>query len=295
MANSSRDEVALAGPDGNRAAALLSAAKDHGTALLSDLTGRAVARLLTNGGSRGAISAPVLFDDAELAQLAGSLANTIATADLLGRARVHGWRQVAEKRVKKFSESDDPFASFADPIPPAPPRLAVDYFRRLVPTLGLDPHRYGPLLDRHAFTLAVAADQVILEKVKEAIAARLEGRAEPGTATNEVQEILDAAGVSPKNPAYSEMVYRTNMMDAYNQGATAELQSPEMQEFFPVWKYEGILDSRTGDDHRPKIGRYYPVSAAFAEVRGPRVFSCRCSFTPVSKYDAAKVRVETTW
>lgn len=169
---------------------------------------------------------------------------------------------------------DNAFYKFEEPVPVIAPAGAVDYFRRLVPSLGVDPMRYGPLLERHAFTLAAATDKVILDKVKQAITARLAGTAPISTAPADIQAILDAAGVSPANPQYSEMVWRTNAMDAYNQGATAELQSPDMADAFPVWRYEGILDSRTGDDHRPKIGLFFPTSAAFPEVRGPRVFNC---------------------
>ena len=132
----------------------------------------------------------------------------------------------------------------------------------------------------------MATEQTLLEKVKQAIAA---GLASGRDATPDVQDVLDAAGVSPKNPAYCEMVVRTNQMDALNAGAMAEMQTPEMQEAFPVWRYDGILDSRTGEDHRPMIGRHYPVSRAFAEVRGPRVFNCRCSPTPVWRGEAAEL------
>ncbi len=194
----------------------------------------------------------------------------------------------------------DPFALFPEPIPPLIPERAVSYFQALIPTLGTDVMRYGPQLERHAFTLAVATDAVMLDKVKVAIKSRLEGSLPVSTATADIQDILNLAGVAPANPQYAEMVYRTNMMDAYNTGQVAELADPVMQEFFPVWRYDGILDSRTGDDHRPHIGLYYPSSAIFADVRGSRIYNCRCSFTPINKYDWAELvgrgaRLETAW
>jgi GNAT superfamily N-acetyltransferase len=208
-----------------------------------------------------------------------------------------------EPRVARFDDAPlptDPFHPFPEPIPATPPAEAVAYFQKLVPTLGSDPFRYGPLLERHAFTLAVATEQTLLDKVKKAIGERLSGAAPLGSATADVQDILDAAGVSPANPQYADMVVRTNLCEAYNAGATAEMQSPEMQEFFPWWRYDGILDSRTGDDHRPKIGKYYPASAVFADVRGPRVWNCRCCPTPVFRSEVAElqargVRPESEW
>jgi len=208
----------------------------------------------------------------------------------------------------RLGPDDDPFAPFPEPIPFQQPKEAVEYFNRLIPSIGTDPYRYGALLERHAFTLAAAADQALLDKVKQAIvkkvqgvvADRLSGAATLGTATADIQDILDAAGVAPANPQYSEMIFRTNMMDAYNAGQTAEMAKPEMQEFFPVWRYEGILDSRTGDDHRPKIDKYFPSTAVFADVRGPRVWNCRCGHTPLYRTEWAELqakgaRVESSW
>ena len=193
--------------------------------------------------------------------------------------------RATRRATMKFAEPpSDPWHDFAEPVPAVEPAAAVDYFRRLVPTLADDPGRYGLALGRHAFTLAVATEQTVLQKVKDAILAGLR----TGTdATADAQDVLDAAGVSPKNPQTAEMIWRTNAMDALNNGAQAEIASPEMQEAFPVIRYDGILDSRTGDDHRPHIGRYYPATRAFADIRGPRVYNCRCSFTPIHRSEAA--------
>jgi SPP1 gp7 family putative phage head morphogenesis protein len=247
------------------------------------------------------LAEPVLFDDEELASIADALSRTIATADLMGRARIRRRAQMAGKlgtynvATETFTEaSDDPFSDFAEPVPALAPESALAYFRKLVPALGASTVRYGPRLDRHTFTLAVAADQVILDRVKSAILTALQSGTATG-ATPDVQDILDSAGVSLNNPQYAEMVVRTNLLDAYNQGAEAELAEPEMKEAFPAWEYLGVLDDRTGDDHKPKIGKYYPASASFAEVRGPRVFNCRCSFAPVSRYLMSGVRVEERW
>ena len=194
----------------------------------------------------------------------------------------------------------DPFHRFDEPIPAVAPDAAAEYVRRLVPSLGVDPYRYGPLLERHAFTLAIAADRVILDKVKSAILDQLKTGV---NATPVVQDLLDAAGVSVRNPQFSEMVVRTNVMDALNAGATAELQAPEMQEAFPVWRYEAILDGRERATHGARNGKFYPSSVSFAEVRGTGIeeaANCRCTQTPIYRTEWADlqrqgVRVETVW
>ncbi len=89
-------------------------------------------------------------------------------------------------------------------------------------------------------------------------------------------------------------------MDAYNAGTQEEMQDPDVQEFFPVWQYLGIDDGRQGSDHESKFNKYYPVDATFEEVRGPRVWNCRCSQSPIDKYTWADLqkqgaKVETSW
>jgi SPP1 gp7 family putative phage head morphogenesis protein len=282
------DEFCAAGPDGARAHQLLARVRADGAEVFATACESAVRRLLASGDPLGQ---PVLFDDAELGTIAEALSRCIASADLMGRARIRRRAEMAERVAFAESGTDDPFHDFAD-VPVLEPTTALEYFRRLVPSLGGSAVRYGPKLDRHAFTLAVASDQTILDKVKAAIAKQLQAGQ---NAVPEVQQVLDDAGVSAKNPQYADMVVRTNVLDAYNQGAQDEVADTEMQERFPAWEYLGVLDDRTGDDHRPKIGKYYPASAPFAAVRGPRVWNCRCSFAPVSKYLMNGIRVEGSW
>mgnify|MGYP001569734410 CR=1 FL=1 len=44
-------------------------------------------------------------------------------------------------------------------------------------------------------------------------------------------------------------------------------QAEDLHDRLPVWQYMAIDDSRLGDDHRPMMGKYYPSSVTFAEVR----------------------------
>jgi hypothetical protein len=288
------DEFAPAGPDGARAAALLAEAKRDGAEVFAAACESAVNRLLANANP---LDADVLFTDEELADIADALSRGIATADLLGRVRVRRRAEMA-KGKEGFAESDgDPFDVFEEAVPSLAPEAAVGYFTRLVPALGKSVVRYGPRLDRHAFTLAVASDQVILDRVKAAILKELTTGEK---ALPAVQDILDAAGVSVKNPQYSEMVVRSNVLSALNEGQAAELAEPEMQEAFPVWMYDGIRDGRQGKDHEPHFGKYFPSTTTFSEVRGPRIFNCRCGHTPIYKglwedMQRRGVRVETQW
>lgn len=282
---SEKTELALAGKDGQRAADLLAASKRTGRDTFHAIAATAVRRLLSDPDP---MTAPVLFTDAELKEIANSLAATQATADLLGRARVHRIAERISRRHQGFAESPaDPWFDFAEPPPALQPAEAVGYFQNLVPTLAIDPLRYGPRLDRQAFTLATAADETVLKRVQQVILDQL-ANGKRSNPAGDIESILDAAGVGSRNPQYAEMVYRTNMMDAYTQGQTAELQSPDMQEVFPAWEYHAITDERARPHHAAREGKLYPNSVTFAEVRGTDaddVCNCRCGFSPVDRWD----------
>lgn len=283
------DEVALAGPDGAAAARLLSQAKSRGALTLHYLARRAVKRLLAEKNPQRAKS---LFTMQELESLADSLAATTATANLLGRARVRERAQQAELMADGLAEfaDGDSFAMFADAPPTVlPPERAAAYFKSLTPTLGIDPLRFGPEQQRTAFTLAVGTDQALLAKVKDVIGEALVTGETAGAAAD-IQALLELAGVAPKNPQYAELVFRTNMLDSYVTGIMEEAQADDMAEFFPVWRYLGIRDGRQGADHEPMFDRYYPNDAVFAEVRGERVWNCRCCPNPIDRFTWAKLQ-----
>jgi hypothetical protein len=89
-------------------------------------------------------------------------------------------------------------------------------------------------------------------------------------------------------------------MDSCTQGAVEEFQTDDMREFFPVCQDLGIRDGRQGKDHEPHFDLYDPNEASFAEVRGERVFNCRCAPNPIDKYTWAKLvaqgdKIEQSW
>lgn len=285
-------DVALAGADGRLAAELLRNAVRQGTAVLAAATAAAVARLKRQGVD-AARAATAIYSDAERRQIADALAATNATAELLGGVRVRDRLAAVREGVSLHAEDATPYRSFADgaAVPLYEPLQALSYFRGLVPSLAADdPARFGLRHERAAFTLAAATDLQVLAKVQRAIADAVAAGTPRGDIA--VADVLDAAGVSRRNPGYSEMVFRTNAMDSYNAGATRELQAPDVVDEFPAWLYLGIKDGRQGRDHERHFGRYFPSRVPFALVRGPRVFNCRCTSAPVhrTEWEALKRR-----
>lgn len=284
-------DVGLGGADGRRLEALLHRSLAWSREQFAALASRALHRQLTYG--KHPLVWSHLFTDADRAELAEMLAALHATGGLLGRALMRDWfRREQDRAGVKESVLHEALSA---PLEPLKPESALDYFRRLVPTLGIDPQRYGPDLRRHAFTLAVATERSLLTAVQDVIRGRLDTGQAIRTAPKDVQELLDAAGVSPRNPAYADAVCRTNLMDSYNQGLQQEMDDPDVREMFPVWKYSNPADSRSRLKHAARDGNYYPASVPFTVVRGTEaedVISCRCTPIPVSKFEWRRLRAK---
>lgn len=184
----------------------------------------------------------------------------------------------------------DCFTSFVDatPLRPLVPERALDYFRGLLPMKGIDLIIWPRDLKRRAFTLAVETEETLLEKIQKLIAEKLESGKKIKAAPRQIAALLEEVGVSPRNPQYAEMVFRTNTRDSYLQGAQQQLH--EVADYFPVWRYVGIRDGRQGHDHEPMFDQFYPSTTLFAEVRGKRVYNCRCDFIPLSAAEWRELR-----
>ena len=321
---SATQQVALAGSDGETAERLLAEAKRQGSATLSALLGRALRRHLEAGQ---AITGQ-LFDDAEMAELAKAFEATCATADLLGRARIRERQNDGQRNSrtpamdsKPATLSDDyatafgfdnapvsaltaqprrEFYSFADvpAIKPFPPQKALAYFRRLVPSLDVHPERFGAEQQRRAFTLAARTSLELKERVHKAIGDILASGDVP-KGEGLVKQLLERTGCSRANPSYSEMVVRTNLIDAYQQGAQEELRHPDVLPDFPAWAWVAVDDNRLRPSHRKlafdEHGRpkYYSSSMTFQQVRdmhGYDGFNDRCNFRPIHKSEWAELQ-----
>lgn len=286
-----RAEVSAAGADTAAAVQLLSAANGEGVQTMAEIAESALTRWLGKG-PEALLRAKHFFDDDETDRLAQQLVKVNGTAELLGRARIRLRQQeaIANRGNRKFSEHRTAgfLRIFAEPVRPLTPADALEYFRGLVPQLGTDPERFGRRLERHAFTMAEASDHRTLGVVQDIITRRMETGLAVRAAKDDIDDILAAAGVHPRNPQYSEMVLRTNMMDNYNTGRERELANEDVQETFPVWMYGNPRDTRSRDHHADKDGLYFSSKVPFTAVRGTDagdVCNCRCIPIEIDKWE----------
>jgi DNA topoisomerase IB/2'-5' RNA ligase len=276
-----------AGPDGKDVYKLLNQCKTDGAKIVADMAKKAATRMLKSGETE------TFFTDDELQELSESLEEFMAPADLLGRASVLIRHEKAKQQddVTRFSEKACGIPEkFADArLRPMKPASALSYFRSLVPSMNLDVKRWGDSLRRKTFTMAEATNKIILNKVQKVIASRAAaGLATYGPAA--VEDVLVKAGIHPKNPQYPEMVFRTNYMDMLNVAAEEQRLDPDIVDDFPVWRYMGIRDGRQGKDHEQHFDQYFSNKVKFHEVRGERIFNCRCQPVPVYKSEWKRLK-----
>lgn len=98
------------------------------------------------------------------------------------------------------------------------------------------------------------------------------------------KEITKKYGWYPnnKNNWRADIIYQTNMSQAYNAGREARMQ--ELKEHRPYAEYVAVLDSRTRSHHRELHGQVHHLDSYFWEVYTPsNGWRCRCLKRSISK------------
>ncbi len=252
-------------------------------------TGRALAGTLPSGSNvlfqspTGTGIVPVLVDPAQL-DAAWALDQGYYIPPGGGGAEIPGRRA----GVEQYLQSGAPITA---------PRATLDPDGTISFSDGR--HTFSVLRDGGIDQMPVA---VPVEQAAEV--ARLFGSTLPAvpdalSAAESVESLLTQAGVSPANPSYASMVVRTNMMSAYNEGAMAEMQDPDVADVFPVWRYVGISDGRQRPSHEVQFDKYFSNDTDFADVRDAVKgsfdgFACRCTFIPTDRWSWAALQASGT-
>ena len=203
------------------------------------------------------------------------IGKNVFLSELLGReSTAHVARHIV--KVKKFQDRPVivvPNVTFTEAVedivhrtPEVAPFATPEAIQRIVVNQG--------------FTLARAADQLIVERVQKALAKFVE----EGKATSDGAAII--AEIGDWTFAYGENVYRTNISRAFSSGRMAQVEQPGVREAIPAFRYSAVDDDVTRANHWAADGLVAPVGhALWGSFKPPLGFLCRCGLDFIDRYD----------
>lgn len=92
------------------------------------------------------------------------------------------------------------------------------------------------------------------------------------------------------SPGHTEVVFRTNMISAYNQGHTDGYFDPLVADAIPAIQFVAVIDSRTTNICESLDGQIFLKGDALgAQLTPPLHYQCRSTTVPVFSDEFAKV------
>ncbi len=208
------------------------------------------------------------------------------TADVLGRSHV--------LQRAKSAGIDVALEKFADPIESKVfaggtaviPKEAIRFLQTRVPL----PVKSIEKIVARARSRSQRAIKELIDQLVETLDEELAIAARRGLTVEQfskrINGILKRAGLDPIAPFRLETIFRTNNTAAYTAGRLEQIEHPDVAPTFQWLQYNAILDGATRPNHAAMNGRVYRAdNAIWNEWMPPNGFNCRCSVTPVAKFD----------
>ena len=190
-----------------------------------------------------------------------------------------------------------------------PPERAIRYFETLGYTVPTDwpqrmqqaaakaqtiagIYRQDVVADIHRALGESAAKGTPFAKFRDAVERQLTAK---GLHLDQAGDMVDTAtgellgkGITPQR---LEVIYRTNMQNAYMAGRWQELQ--DNRAAMPYLQYTAVMDNRTRPLHRELHGQVYHIDDPFWDTfYPPNGFNCRCTVTAYSAADLTRRGLE---
>ncbi len=233
------------------------------------------------------------------APLKGVFFQTMLTSNMLGRADVVVETQnqgYSFGKIKKFAEADD----FLTMEKLFTPEEAANFFAGKVP---MTREEYDALVQQimdKAFYVSGLEKTAIERDMKNLITDALNNGMSLDTFKFKLQElqvkytkpVYEREGVGQASADdtvldyHAETVFRTNIMNAYNEGKSAIYGDPDIKEFFPAYEYTAIMDGRTTDLCTELDGMIRLADdPVWDKFWPPNHFNCRSTVVSINKYD----------
>lgn len=222
------------------------------------------------------------------------LARHLAAANLLGRAQVT--REVRRKtgRLVSIASSsrfrhrgihfDEGTAGFSLDLPAD---NAADFIRSLTPVTrdtfdGLT-SQYQAL----SFTLAGAADQRLIQKIRDALAEIIASGGTEAEFEAAALKLTSDAGVADISAFTLDTAFQTAMQNAYSLGRYEQMSSAAVKQVLPIWQYWTVGDDRVRLEHRVLHGfAAHAEDPVWMKIYPPNGFNCRCAVVPILASEA---------
>lgn len=213
---------------------------------------------------------------------------TTARADMAGQLMVAG----READVVALAAADvaPREKSFLD----LPWVEAIEYFKRRGLVRATD---FETLLAGYAQRAAVAR-QLMLEQVQaETMNYLLEAIEKGGTYPEfaaQIGTMTENLGLTPANPTYLQMVFRTNVQSAYGAGRYRAITNPEVMSDRPFVQYRTVRDARVREEHKVLDGKVYAsADPLWHNIAPPNGYNCRCSMVTMTRVEAEAAGIST--
>lgn len=172
---------------------------------------------------------------------------------------------------------------------------AIDFFMRKarVPTEHWDD--IWRTAHSHAFMVAGAADDALLEDFQDAIAKALKEGTTLADFTKTFDELVERYGWAhfdiPSIPGWrAQIIYETNLSTAYSAGRYAQLTEPETLQAFPYWTYVHGDSQRPRPQHLAWNGMTLRADDGFWESHyPPNGWRCSCSVAATTRRGLARM------
>jgi len=139
------------------------------------------------------------------------------------------------------------------------------------------------------FTLARVDSQYLIERVQAKVAQAIADGITQREFVSQLDEMFQALGVNPLEPWHADLVYRQNVITAFQAGHYDALFDPDVAEFFPYLEYVAVGDDKTRETHQAMNGQIYrrddPI---WQEWYPPNGFNCRCTAIAISTFEAER-------
>jgi hypothetical protein len=147
---------------------------------------------------------------------------------------------------------------------------------------------------RRAFTVAKAANEAMVQTVKQELIRQLAAGADLADFGKHAAARFEAAGWTPANGSHVETVFRTNVLGSYGQGRVRQMTQPDVLDARPFWQILGAGDGppRQRRTHQAVHGLVLRASDPFWQSAYPPFgHNCRCRTRSLSlRQGAGKVQ-----